>query len=109
MGKFKNILVRTISDISHGEFLLRLNIGRYFIHILYLIVVFTLTIWISLMIDTTMTEVEKNKAIIREQEIEMSVLEFKLAEMESRIVVEQKLDDMESKLKQPSKPAKRLK
>lgn len=109
MGKFKNSLVRAISDISHGEFLLRLNIGRYFIHILYLIVLFTLTIWVSLAIDSTMNKVERNKAIIREQEIELSILEFKLSEIESRKEVEARLNEMGSKLKRPAKPAKRLK
>ena len=62
---FKN----SIQAILKGEFLLRLNIGRYFVHIAYTFLLFGLVIWFSLMIETTMSKVEKNKAVLKELEI----------------------------------------
>ena len=93
---FKN----SIQAILKGEFLLRLNIGRYFVHIAYTFLLFGLVIWFSLMIETTMSKVEKNKAVLKELEIVHSQKVFELVGVSRRSSVEQMLGEMGSKVKE---------
>ena len=91
--------------ILKGEFLLRLNIGRYFVHIAYTCLLFGLVIWFSLMIETTMSKVEKNKAVLKELEIVHSQKVFEVVGVSRRASVEQMLGEMGSKVKEAEKPA----
>ena len=91
--------------ILKGEFLLRLNIGRYFIHIAYTFLLFGLIIWVSLMIETTMSKVEKNKAVLKELEIVHSQKVFEVVDVSRRSSVEQLLEQMGSDVKEADKPA----
>ena len=88
-----------------GEFLLRLNVGRYFIHIAYTFLLFGLVIWFSLMIETTMSKVEKNKAVLKELEIVHSQKVFELVNVSRRSSVEQMLGQLGSDVKEAEKPA----
>ena len=88
-----------------GEFLLRLNVGRYFIHIAYTFLLFGLIIWISLMIETTMSKVEKNKAVLKELEIVHSQKVFEVVNVSRRSSVDELLSGMGSKVTEPEKPA----
>ncbi len=98
---FKN----SIQAILKGEFLLRLNIGRYFVHIAYTFLLFGLVIWFSLMIETTMSKVEKNKAVLKELEIVHSQKVFELVNVSRRGSVEEMLEQLDSKVKEADKPA----
>lgn len=98
---FKN----SIQAILKGEFLLRLNIGRYFVHIAYTFLLFGLIIWMSLMIETTMSKVEKNKAVLKELEIVHAQKVFEVVGVSRRASVEQTLGEMGSKVKEAEKPA----
>ena len=98
---FKNSFVAMLK----GEFLLRLNIGRYFIHIAYTFLLFGLIIWMSLMIETTMSKVEKNKAVLKELEIVHSQKVFELVNVSRRSSVEQMLGQLGSDVKEAEKPA----
>ena len=91
--------------VLKGEFLLRLNIGRYFIHIAYTFLLFGLVIWFSLMIETTMSKVEKNKAVLKELEIVHSQKVFEVVNISRRSSVEQMLGEMGSKVKEAEQPA----
>ena len=91
--------------VLKGEFLLRLNIGRYFIHIAYTFLLFGLVIWFSLMIETTMSKVEKNKAVLKELEIVHSQKVFELVNVSRRSSVEQMLGQLGSDVKEAEKPA----
>ena len=91
--------------VLKGEFLLRLNVGRYSIHILYTFILIVLSIWISLMIDNTLTKVEKNKEILRTMEIECSEKAFDVATLGKRTTIEAMLESMGSQVKEPEKPA----
>ena len=91
--------------VLKGEFLLRLNIGRYFIHIAYTFLLFGLVIWLSLMIETTMSKVEKNKAVLQELEIVHSQKVFELVNVSRRSSVEQMLGQLGSDVKEAEKPA----
>ena len=88
-----------------GEFLLRLNVGRYFIHIIYIFFLFVMVIWISLMIETSLAKMENNTAIIKELEIEYSQKIFEEAQASRRSQVEATLESMGSELKEAEKPA----
>ena len=98
-------LKNSLSAIVRGEFLLRLNIGRYFIHIIYTFLLIGITIWISLMIDTTLTKVEKNKETLKEMEILYSEKAFDVATLGRRSTISRMLKSMGSSVCEPEKPA----
>lgn len=95
--------------ILKGEFLLRLNIGRYFAHIVYTFFLFAMVIWLSLMIETSMAKVEKNKAVLRELEIQHSQKSFEVVKLSRRSQVESELKRMGSNIGEPQRPAVELK
>ncbi|MCR4824801.1 MAG: hypothetical protein K5849_05525 [Bacteroidales bacterium] len=102
IGKF---FTNSFRAMLKGEFLLRLNVGRYFIHIAYTFLLFGLIIWTSLMIETTMSKVEKNKAVLKELEIVHSQKVFEVVNISRRSSVEELLEGMGSKVTEPDKPA----
>ena len=93
------------SAIITGNLLLRLNAGKYFIHIAYTFLLFGLVIWFSLMIETTMSKVEKNKAVLKELEIVHSQKVFEVVNVSRRSTVEQMLGELGSNVKEAEKPA----
>ena len=101
-------LGNSLKAILRGEFLLRLNVGRYFIHIVYAFFLFAMAIWISLMIESTMTKVEKGKAELRELEIVHTQKTFDLVSLSKRASVRKLLEQKGSKLTEPVEPATRL-
>ena len=103
------LLKESIKAILHGQFLLRLNIGRYFIHIVCTFFLFGMLIWFSLGVDSTLAKVEKNQAAIKELEIEHSNLEFELRTLNRRAALEDLLKESGSKVTEPQKPATVLK
>ena len=102
--KIKNSLVAVLK----GEFLLRLNVGRYFVHVMYTFLLFGLIIWLSLMTESTMAKVEQAKAELKELEIENAELTYEAAKAERRTTVEARLTELGSKVGEPEKPATRL-
>lgn len=99
----------SFAAILKGEFLLRLNVGRYFAHIVYTFFLFAMVIWLSLMIETSMAKVEKNKATLRELEIQHSQKTFEVVKLSRRSEVESKLKRLGSNVGEPQKPATVLK
>ena len=95
--------------ILKGEFLLRLDVGRYFVHIVYTFFLFAMIIWISLMIEGTMNKVERNKAILRELEIVHTQKTFEVVSISKRSSVNNLLQQMGSKVTEPQAPATILK
>ncbi len=102
IGQF---LKNSFLAVLKGEFLLRLNVGRYFVHIAYTFLLFGLIIWISLMIETTLSKVEKNKAEITELEIVHAQKVFEIVNVSKRSSVEQQLKELGSPVGEPDKPA----
>ena len=102
-------LKNSFRAILKGEFLLRLNVGRYFIHIVYTFFLIAMIIWISLMIESTMTKVERNKAVLRELEIVHTQKVFDVVKLTRRSSVNDMLQEMGSKVTEPVNPATRLK
>ncbi|MCQ2167484.1 MAG: hypothetical protein MJY69_02295 [Bacteroidales bacterium] len=103
-----NFLKNSFRAILKGEFLLRMNIGRYFIHIAYTFFLFGMVIWLSLMIETTMAKVEKNKAVIKELEIAHSQKTFEVVSLSRRASVSAMLENLGSDVKEAEKPATEL-
>lgn len=98
-------LKNSFRAILKGEFLLRLDVGRYFIHIVYTFFLFAMIIWISLMIEGTMNKVERNKAVLRELEIVHTQKTFEVVSLTRRSSVNEMLEKMGSKVTEPQNPA----
>ena len=102
-------LKNSFRAILRGEFLLRLNVGRYFIHIVYTFFLIAMIIWISLMIESTMTKVEKGKAELRKLEIVHTQKTFDVVKLTRRSSINEMLQHMGSKVTEPQQPATQLK
>lgn len=99
----------SFTAILKGEFLLRLNVGRYFIHILYTFLLLGIIIWVSLMTESTMAKVEQNKQTIKELEIINSARKYEVVSLSKRSSVQENLRLMGSGVQEPKKPATVLK
>ncbi len=105
LSDIRSLLKNVFQAVMKGEFLLRLNVGKYFIHIIYTFFLFGMVIWISLAIETTMAKVEKGKAVLKELEIANAQKYYDLAKASGRYDVEQRLKAMGSEVGEPGKPA----
>lgn len=98
-------LKNSIAVILKGEFLHRLNVGQYFVHIVFTFFLFVVVIWISIMVETTMAKVERNKQTLKELEIAHSQKTFEVVSLSRRSEVDRMLKDMGSKVTEAEKPA----
>lgn len=108
LSDIRHFLLNSLKAMLKGEFLLRANVGRYFIHVLYTFFLFVVIIWISLKTEATMAKVEKNRTIINELEIEQSQMIFDLASAGRRSTVESNLVRLGSAVTEPGNPAYRI-
>lgn len=102
-------LKNSFSAILRGQFLMRLNPGRYFIHILYTFFLFGMVIWFSLMVENTMAKVETNKVQLKELEIEHSQKTYEVVSLTRRSTVTRMLQDMGSEIQEANAPATTVK
>lgn len=105
LSDINSLLKNVFHAVMKGEFLLRLNVGKYFIHIIYTFFLFGMVIWTSLAIETTMAKVERNKAALKELEIANAQKYYDLAKASGRYDVEQRLKSMGSEVGEARKPA----
>lgn len=105
LSDINSLLKNVFHAVMKGEFLLRLNVGKYFIHIIYTFFLFGMIIWTSLAIETTMAKVERNKAVLKELEIANTQKYYDLAKASGRYDVEQRLKSMGSEVGEARKPA----
>ena len=113
-GKWKiqdlgGILKRSLVSIVKGTFLLKLNVGKYFIHIVWTFFLFGMLIWFSLAVDTTLVRVEENSAVLKELEIKHSSMEFELRRLNRMSTIQEMLEEKGSKVQVPVEPAVILK
>ena len=92
-----------------GEFLLRLHVSKYFIHIIYTFFLFWVSIWLSLKIEKTLTKVEENRKALQDIEIYHAQKTVELAGMGRMSKIEDMLREKGSALSIPEKPADRIK
>ena len=88
-----------------GIKVLRLNIGRYFLHIAFTFLLFWILIFESMIAENMLGKVEQGKAKLRELEIICADKTFEVASMSRRSEVQKRLEAMGSKVKEPEKPA----
>ena len=103
------VIKNVFSAILKGNLLLRLNVGKYFIHILYVFFLAWMLILCNLLTENTLDKVEKNKAALHEKEIVLSDRTFELAAASRRSAVRQKLEEMGSNVQEPAVNATVLK
>lgn len=103
------VIKNVFSAILQGNLLLRLNVGKYFIHILYVFFLVWMLILCNLLAENTLDKVEKNKAALHEKEIVLSDRTFELAAASRRGAVRQKLAEMGSDVQEPAVNATVLK
>ena len=92
-----------------GEFLMRLHINKYFIHIIYTFFLFWVSIWMSLKIEKTLTRVEEKRKVLQDIEIYHAQKTVELESMGRMSKIEQMLQEKGSTLAMPVKPANRIK
>ena len=119
MGKERKIRKWKLSDIGvwlknafmatlKGEFLLRLNVSKYFIHIIYTFFLFWISIYLSLKIEKTMTKVEENRKALEDMEIYHAQKTVELVRLGRMSTIQQMLEEQGSSLDIPEKPADRI-
>ena len=101
----RNAFLATIK----GEFLLRLQVSKYFIHIIYTFFLFWVSIWLSLKIEKTLTRVEENRRALQDMEIYHSQKTVELVSLGRMSKIEGMLQEKGSTLAMPEKPAERIK
>ncbi len=108
-SEIRSFLKNSFMAILKGEFLLRLNVGKYFIHIVYTFLLFVLVIWASLMVENSMVKVEKNKRTIYELQIENNLLDYQLSRIERSTDMADRLKALGSDVTEAAKPAATIK
>lgn len=103
--KIFTAVITIVKAILLADFLKRLQLDKYFLHIVYAFALCLLLIWVSLSIERTMGKVEANQKTITELRYENSRLIFELAKVSSRGEVETNLRLLGSELKPATEPA----
>ena len=105
---FKTVLVflkNSFLAILQGKFLLKLNVGKYMVHIIFCFFVFSLAIWFNMMIDITLHKVEENYETIDDLQMVNAQCRFELEELYRRGDVADRLGKMGSDLHDATDPA----
>ncbi|MBO7071206.1 MAG: hypothetical protein J6W09_07935 [Bacteroidales bacterium] len=101
--------MEALKAIWKGELVLRLRADKLFIHILYLFLIIGLSIYVSLMVDKTLTKVEKNKEVIKNLEVVHAQKTGELVKLHSISTTLQGLKELDSQVGMPEKPAYTIK
>lgn len=100
----KNAFLATVK----GELLMRLHVGKYFIHIIYTFFLFWVSIWLSLKIEKTLTRVEDNRKELADLEIYHAQKTVELVGLNRMSRVQELLEQKGSAVTLPEKPADRI-
>ena len=95
----------SVQAIFKGEYLLRLGVDKYFIHIIYTFILIWLSIYLSMKIDTTLTTMERNRTVLKDLEIYHAEKTNELVRLNRFSSVEKNLEALGSDVAIPSKPA----
>jgi len=99
------VLMNSFWAILKGEFLMRVHVNRYFIHIIYTFFLFWMSIWLSMRIEDTFTKVEDNKRILNNLEIYHAQKTVELVSLNRLTTIQKLLEQDSSKVTIPEKPA----
>lgn len=109
LGDIATLLKNSFIAIVKGEFLMRLNLGKYFAHIVWTFFLFALLIIYSMMVDTTLGKVEANKESLQELKVLQTQKEYELIMLNRRSTVSRLLEEQGSLVAEPQEPATTLK
>ncbi len=110
--KFSDVgvwLKNALTAMFRGEFLLRLQVSKYFIHILYTFFLLWVSIYLSLKIEKTMAKVEDNRKALEDIEISHTQKTIELVSLGRISTVQDHLREQGSALGIPEEPAVRIK
>lgn len=96
--------VGVFKAIIRGKLLMKLNFDRYYLHIIMVFIMFAIMILFGIVVDSTLTEVEQNKEILKELEIQKADRAYEIYSLERREALEKRLEDQCSSLRKPSRP-----
>lgn len=99
----------TIKAIGHGDILLRLRVDKFLPCILYIFLLSMISIFMSYKVEQTMLIREKNKTRIEALKIFKAQKTCEIVSLDRISTVEAMLEELGSDIKQPEKPADRLK
>ncbi len=105
---FKKLLLllrNSALAVLQGKFLLKLNVGKYMVHIIFCFFVFSIAIWLSMMVDLSLHKVEENYETIDDLQMINAQYRFELEELHRRGEIEKRLARMGSELHDARKPA----
>ena len=91
-----------------GELLMRLGCDRFFPHILYTFLLFWIGILLNIMVENTMSKVEKNKEILTDLKIYHTEKTVQMAGMRRITKTDKMLENKGSNVTFPTKPATRI-
>ena len=98
-------LRNVIRAIISGEFLLRIRVDKYYMHIMYLFLLMWATILLSLQVDKTLARVGDNKVALERLRIHHAEKEAALVNLHSASAAEIRLKQLGSEATLPSEPA----
>ena len=101
-------IVRALGAIKRGDFMNTMNLGQYFIHIIWTFFLFFMSIWLSLQVEKTLTKVEAGKKELANVEIYHAQKVVELAGLNRMTTVRDLLEEKGSKVGLPEKPAARI-
>ena len=102
-------LRNSLKALRNGDFLLRVRVDKYYLHIMYLFLLMWLSILLSLRVEKTLAVAGRNKAQIEELRIRHSQKEAELVKLQSASEIDRRLGKMGSKVTMPTEPAKIIK
>ena len=105
IGRF---IWNSLGAIVKGQFLLRLNIDKYFLQIAWTFFLFAMFILFGLGVDVTLEKVEKNKKKLQDLEILYTQKRYEMITLNRRSTVSTLLEQNGSKVAEPEKPAIRM-
>ena len=101
-------IVRALGAIKRGDFMNTMNLGQYFIHIIWTFFLFFMSIWLSLQVEKTLTKVAAGKKELANVEIYHAQKVVELAGLNRMTTVRDLLEEKGSKVGLPEKHAARI-
>ena len=105
---FSASLKNALNAFFRGELLMRLGFDRFFLHIVYTFGLFWAMILMDMMIENTLSKVEKNKDILNELKIYHTEKTVQIVSMDRITTINRMLEDKGSQASFPEKPAMRI-
>jgi hypothetical protein len=98
-----------IISLGRGDLLLRMRVDKILPYILYVFILGCISIWMSYKTEQTMLKAQNNNETIKTLKIHNAQMTYELVGLDRLTTVENMLEDMNSQVKAPIKPADILK